>query len=348
MTGQMLSAAQRRMRQGLVALGLACVLIVLGILAVWRDASHGLAPDVSGPVLPNWSSDASRAAHIEIETSDAQFALVRQEEGWVMPSRGAFPVRAERIAELDAMFSALKFEQAMTRDPEKFDRLGLGDPQTGGQGVAVTVRDEAGETLAELVLGQARGEDGLYIRRRGGVRAYGVQGPALMLGDPGRWLGLEFWAHEASAIARADIQPEYGPAWQVARAGVSQRFYELRSPTDWRLVTAGAANGVAVAGAQLRFRDVKPAQDLVGAYVARHAAVTFSGLAYEFQFYAEGEARWATISLAALADDAQPRADHFNAQVEGWAFRISEDAYERLTRSLDEVAEPIPGVPAPD
>ena len=108
-----------------------------------------------------------------------------------------------------------------------------------------------------------------------------------------------------------------------------------------RVVTAGAANGVATAGAQLRFRDVKPEQELVGAYVARHAAVTFSGLAYEMLFFAEGDERWATIELAALADDAAPRAEHFNDQVEGWAFLVSEDAYERLTRALDQVAEPV-------
>jgi len=261
----------------------------------------------------------------------------------VMASRGDYPVRAERIAELDAMLQGLSFTEAMTRDADKFDRLGLGDPQAGGAGVRISVSDAEGGLIADLITGRLRSSSGVYVRRPGGVRAYAASGPVIdpaLLGDPGRWMGLEFWNHEASAIARAEIQPEFGPSWRVMRAGEAQRYYELREPTGWRLVTAGAANGVATAGAQLRFRDVKPDQELVGAYVSRHAAVTFSGLAYEMLFFAEGDERWVTIELAALADDAAPRADHFNAQVEGWAFLVSEDAYERLTRGLGQVAEP--------
>lgn len=335
---------KRRGFQALISLAAALGLLVLGGVVVWQDARIGQAPDVSGPVVPGWSEQAAEAARIRIETAQGEFVMEEREGRWVMANRGDYPVRAERIAELDALFQGLQFTEAMTRDPDKFDRLGLGAPEEGGDGVRVTVSDAEGETLADLIVGRLRGERGLYVRRPGGVRAYAAAGPVLeatQLGDPGRWMGLDFWTHDASAIARAEIQPEFGPSWRVMRAGEAQRYYELREPSGWRLVTAGAANGVATAGAQLRFRDVKPDQDVVGAYVARHAAVTFSGLAYEMHFYAEGDERWVTIELAALADDAAPRAEHFNARVAGWAFLVSPDAYERLTRALDQVAEPV-------
>jgi len=340
------SPAFNRLMQALISLGVALCLLGAGVFWVWRDASAATAPSVSGPVLPDWPLRASDAARIEIHTAGTRFDMVRTATGWVMPSRGNYPVQADEIAALDDAFGALMFDQAMTRDPDKFDRLGLGDPETGGAGVAVQAFDASGAVIADLVLGRARGETGVYLRRRGGVRAYAASGPALELGDPGRWLGLDFWTHEPSAIARVEIQPETGPAWQAMRAGTAQRNYELRTPSGWRLVTAGAANGVAVSGARLRFRDVMPAQALTEPPVSRYAAVTFSGLAYELRFYAEGDTRWAVIELAALADDAQPRADHFNAQVSGWAFAVSPDAYERLTRPLDQVAEPQ-GVPNP-
>ena len=33
--------------------------------------------------------------------------------------------------------------------------------------------------------------------------------------------------------------------------------------------------------------------------------------------------------------------DVWSTRVEGWAFLVSEDAHERLTRALDQVAEPV-------
>jgi hypothetical protein len=335
-----LTPFRRRGRQAIAAAAIAALLLAAGAIAIWRDAAAGSPPDVSGPVAPGWAQRAAEAARIEIASAEGSFALERADAGWVMPSRGNYPVRPEPIAALDAALSSLSFERAMTRDPEKFDRLGLGDPGAGGAGVRLTVRDSNGEVLVDLIAGEAR-EDGtgVYVRRAGGARAYAARGSLPELADPGVWLGLNFWDIDPSAVARARITPERGPAWFVQRAGIAQRNHELMEPAGWSLITGGAANGVATAGARLRFRDVRPADTLTGAFVSRHAGVTFSGLAYRFDFIAEGETRWALIEVEAVADDAAERAERFTTLTEGWAFQVSEDAYERLTRPLDQVAE---------
>ncbi len=335
------SPFRRRARQAFAAAGMAGLLLLAGAAAVWRDAAAGATPGAAGPVAPAWAERAAQAQRIEITGPDSQFTLERTQAGWIMPSRGGYPVRAERIAALDAALAELRLERAMTRDPEKFDRLGLGDPDTGGRGVRLTVLDGDGGVLADFLAGDARPDGtGVYIRAAGGERAYGAAGALPELADPGVWLGLNFWDIDPSAIARARLSPERGPAWFVQRAGFAQRNHELMEPNGWSLITGGAANGVATAGARLRFRDVRRADTLSGAFAASHAAVTFSGLAYRFDFVAEGEDRWAVIEVQAVADDAQERADRFTELTAGWAFKVSEDAYERLTRPLDQVAEP--------
>ncbi|HCR66317.1 MAG TPA: hypothetical protein DIW38_07365, partial [Oceanicaulis sp.] len=115
---------KRRGVQGLIALALALSLLSLGGVVVWRDARIGQAPDVSGPVVEGWAAQASAAARIQIETAGANFVMEKRGASWVMASRGDYPVRAERIAELDAMLQGLSFTEAMTRDADKFDRLG--------------------------------------------------------------------------------------------------------------------------------------------------------------------------------------------------------------------------------
>lgn len=341
------SPASRRLRQAITAGVIATLLLVVGAGAVWRDAVRGAPPQVDGPVVAGWSQSAPSVARLRLETSEETFEIARTETGWVMPSRGGYPVRPERIAALDAALGALTLERAMTRDPDKFDRLGLTDPSQGGQGVRLTVFDEAGAELTSFIVGRERADGlGLYVRETGQVRTYAARGSLPELADPGVWLGLSFWDVDPSAVASADILPERGPRWAVQRAGVAQRNHELMSPNDWRLITGGAANGVATAGTRIRFRDVKPASEIVGAFAASHAGVTFSGIAYRFDFIAEDDARWALIEVRAVTDDAEPRVERLQAYVEGWAFQVSDDAYERLTRPLDQVAErrsvPVP------
>ncbi len=335
-----MSLHARRLRHALLAAAGATLLVAAGVTSIVLDAGRASLPEAAGPVLPGWSAQAGNATAIEVISPETQFQLVRTDTGWVMPSRGNYQVRAERIAALDAALSTLRFERAMTRDPRKFDRLGLGDPIDGGSGVRLIILDEANTRLADLVVGREQNDgDGLYIRPTDRARAFAASGDLPELADPGVWLGLEFWDFEPSAVARARIEPETGPAYFVQRAGVSQRNYELIEPMAYRLITGGAANGVATAGARLRFRDVKPAQALDGSFVSRHAGSTFSGLAYRFDFVAEGDARWALISVEALSDDAEPRAVRLRELTDGWAYQVSDDAYERLTRPLDQMAE---------
>ncbi|MCC5995673.1 MAG: DUF4340 domain-containing protein [Oceanicaulis sp.] len=327
--------ALRRRRQALIA--------VLSALALWRDAASGAAPSVSGPAAPGWAAAAGRADVIEIISADNQFLMQRTDEGWTMPSRGDHPVRPERIAELDEALGQLVWARALTRDPARFARLGVDDPLEGGAGVRLNVLDAAGRPLVSLIAGARRGEDGMYLRPDGSARAFAVRGALPELADPGRWLGLDFWDHDPAGMAQAQVQPETGPAYGLRRDGPAERHHALDSPQGWRLITAGAGNGVAGASARLRFRDVRPEQDVRGAFVARHAASAFDGLAWRFDFLAEGDERWVRIEVRALTPEAEPRAAALRARTRGWAFLVSADAYERLTRPLAALAEPEAG-----
>ena len=55
---------KRRGVQALISLVVALGLLLSGAAAVWRDARSGQAPEVSGPVLPGWSEQASSASRI--------------------------------------------------------------------------------------------------------------------------------------------------------------------------------------------------------------------------------------------------------------------------------------------
>ncbi|RKQ96675.1 DUF4340 domain-containing protein [Maricaulis maris] len=334
---------QRRRTQLVIAASAAVVVTGLAIAAAVMDARETWRPDVSGPVLPSWSSAVASAREIEIHGSE-RFSVEQVEGVWRMPSRDGYPVRPERLAELDAYLAALTYEGARTANPARLARIGLAEPGQENGGTQISVRGADGAMLAEILLGETRGER-VYVRQPGRNRAYAarlgdgaVVRPDMLPADA--WLDLDFLELGLNEIARADVQPEAGPAYRLERAAASARNFSLRQPGGWQMITAAAGNGPAAALGRVRFRDVRRADRLGGEFVAVHTAETFSGLRVRIDVKALGATRWALITASAITDDAETEAAAINARVEGWAYLLSDLTVDRLIRPLDRIADP--------
>ena len=338
---------QRLRRLGLTG-GAALVLLVLAGVAGWIQASRGWVPDVSGPVLPDWTQSVEAARSITIDSALDEFVLERTEAGWVMPSRDNYPVRTDQLAALDRLLGGLTYAGARTADPDKHDRLGLA---AGGEnaGTRVIVRDADGNVLADILLGESTGER-IYVRFPGRDRTYAASydvpgGDVPALAEATDWLALDFLDLGTNTIARAQITPAEGPAYLLERAGLSVRNFALREPPGWRPITAAAGNGPANALSRVRFRDVRAADRVEGEVVARHVAETFSGIRVSIDVVERGETRWARIEARALSDDAEAAVAALNAAAEGWAFLLSDLTLDRMIRPLDMMADPRPVEP---
>lgn len=332
--------SQRRLRQALVLVLVSVVVLSTGVGLVWWESAKSSRTEQSGPVIANWDALAPEVRQIRVQTRDQTFDLERQDGRWLMPSRGGYRVDDARIADLDQAMRDLQYESSMTRNPAMFERLSLGDPADGGEGIRLTILSGEGAVLADLIMGRSRGEDGVYLRPAGGPRAYAASGTMPALADPGYWLGLEFMNLDPGSVARSRVVPSEGTGYELARAGLSARNFDLRSPRGYTMTTAGAANGVAVAGARVRFRDVRPAAVQDDLPSASHAAVMFSGLAYSYTFYPEGRRYWARLEITAVSNDVEERARRLTRMTDGWEFEVSEDAYERMTRPISIFAAP--------
>ncbi|MEO1038944.1 MAG: DUF4340 domain-containing protein [Pseudomonadota bacterium] len=330
----MAGAQLERWRRAFVAMAIGLALALMGAGSVWLDQSRGGEQGATGPVFTDWAATVREAAAMELVTPDGILSLERNEDGvWRDARRGGYPVRAERIAQLDSALGGLRFERAMTRDAEKFDRLGLGETAS-----RATLRDSQGGVLADLFVGTSNAGR-LYIRPADTGRAFAARGEAPPLTGPSDWLGLDFLQLDASSILRAEIMPETGAPYRLEKTIAGARHFTLSEPDGWNLVTAGAGNGVATATAALRFRDVRPADEVTGIVLARHAATTVSGLGVIMTIRDHEGASWAVMEFRGLTEDAEPRAARFNAITSGWAYQLSEDAYERLTRPLNQIAD---------
>ncbi|MAK63960.1 MAG: hypothetical protein CMF75_04330 [Maricaulis sp.] len=335
---------QRLRRLGLTG-GAALILLVLAVTAGWVQASRGWTPDVSGPVLPDWGQSVGLAQSIRIDSATDEFELERTEQGWVMPSRDNYPVRPDQLAQLDRLLAGLTYAGARTADPDKHARLGLA---AGGEdaGTRISVRDEAGQVLADILLGRVSG-DRVYVRFPGRDRTFAAGfdvpgGEIPPLAEATDWLALDFLDLGPNMIARARVTPAEGPPYLLERAGLSVRNFALREPPGWRPITAAAGNGPANALARVRFRDVRSADRVEGAVMARHEAETFSGIRLSVEVIERGDTRWARLEARALSDDAVEAVEALNTAAQGWAFLLSDLTLDRLIRPLDMIADPRP------
>lgn len=324
--------------------GAALLVTVLAMVFSTLQANREGSPQVEGPVFADWTSRVANTTQIEIRSAQDHFTLSQTQAGWVMPSRDNYPVRAARVAELDAFLGALEFEGARTADPERHAQLGLSEAGSDSAASRVILRNASGEILADILLGDVR-NGRIYLRFPGEDQTWAARtdGGATLLPDiaaADAWLELDFIALGRTAIARTRITPQTGPAYLLERPGQGARNFLLRQPSGWRPITAGAGNGPGAGLARLRFRDVRRADRLRGDIVASHVAETFGGLRLSMNIIAQGDTRWAVVTALALTDGSQLAATQMNQRVGGWAYLLSDASLDRLLRPLDQIADP--------
>lgn len=335
---------QQRLKHLVLTAASAVVMLVGAVTLSVMDVRQAWTPDVSGPVLTDWSANVQAAREIEIVNAQERFVITRSPSGWTMPSRDGFAVRPERLAALDNLLMSLEYEGARTADPGKHDRLSLAEEGQENGANRVILRDADGQVLEDILLGATRG-DTLYLRFPGEARTYAARFDAdvdtSLLAQPAdEWLALDFLSLGRNEIASAEIRPEAGPQYRLVRAAQSSRNFSLREPTGWQPITAGAGNGPATALGRLRFRDVRREERLTGSVVAFHTAETFDGLRVTLDIIAQGETRWARIRTEAITDDAEAEAARIINASQGWAFLLSDLAVDRMIRPLDQIANP--------
>jgi len=329
---------------------LAGVVTLLAWIAITIDADSLKRPRGSGPVVPGFAKTVANATLIVIQTRDATYRIARTDRGWALRDKGNYPVRRERLNQFAQGIAGLQYVRPMTRDFAKLDRLGLGDPAKGGEGVLVQVQNAQGAFLANLVLGiEPRG---VYVRDPTKAQTWAVKGDLPPLKDPAAWLDLAPIAVDKTRIARVDVAPQSGPAFAVVRDEIGARDFHLAKPFDRYLVlTPAGVNAVGESIALLAPVDVAGAPAIGGVARARTIARTFDGLVIESELYEDRGRRWLKLVARGETPAAAAEAQAINVRAAAWAYGLSEADFRDFAPPLALVARsptaPIGAAPAP-
>ncbi len=330
--------ALERRRVASVALAAVAALAALSAVVTGFDAAHLKPPGAAGAVLPGFAAAAANAEAITIATKDSTYRIARTQRGWALSDRGDYPVARERLAQFAEGLASLTYVRPMTRDPAKFDRLGLGDPAKGGEGVLVQVQNAQGALLANLMLGITPA--GIYMRQTDGAQTWALKGELPPLKDPAQWLELTPLTIDPARITRVAVQPAEGPAYVLVRVEGTSDF-ALEAPYDRYLVlTPDGLNAAGRAFAFLKPNDVAAAPAIASLPTARVAMRTADGLVIDGELHQQGARHWLKLVARGDTPGASQDAQLINSRAAAWAYGLTALDYLNFAPPLTLLARP--------
>jgi hypothetical protein len=304
-------------------------------------ASGGLA-------FPGLAGRLQGAARIEVTKHDGTLVLLRQGEAWVLPDRGGYPVRAEKLREMLVGLTELRLAEARTADPGQYERLGVDDPgRPGSTAVLLRVLDGAGAPLAELILGRRRVRtqgnvpESIYVRRPADGQAWLAEGRLAVDADLQLWLDRDIANLPQDRIRRVEVQRTGEPALVLARTPEPDGRLRIETPADAPEADEVALDEVARAFEFLTFLEVRPGAEVPGEAVGETRFSLTEELAVTVWPHLDQGNVW--IRLRA---EGGPEAARLNARWQGWAYQVGVWKLKSFAPRLEELKPREAAAPA--
>lgn len=317
-------------RRNLLLLGGAAILSAGGalLLSQDRDGTPGsAAPGVGGLVFPGLAQRLAGAARIEITKPDSTLVVQREGDRWVLPQKGGYPVRPERVRELLVGLTELKLIEPRTADPAQHARLGLDDPATAGSSaLLLRVLDGAGAPIAALIAGRRRVRtqgnlpESVYVRRPGEAQTWLAEGRLPVDADPQLWLDRDIANLPSARIRRLVARRDGAEPVELERPeGEPEAPFAVVAPPG----VEGPLDDIALdeigrAFEFLTFLDVTRAAEIPGTALGEASFTLTEGLGIAVTPHKDGENLW--IRLAATGETEEAR--RLGARWQGWAYLV--------------------------
>ena len=344
-------------RRTLLLLGGAAVASVGAALVLTPDALREREATAGTLAFDGLAAKLREAQKIEVRKPDATLVLVRQGDAWVLPERGNYPVRAEKVRELLVGLTELRLIEPRTADAGQLDRLGVDDPtRAGSTAVLLRILGPRDLPIAELVIGRRRVRtqgnvpETVYVRRPAEAQAWLAEGRLAVDADPQLWVDRDIANFPQDRIRRVLVKRVNEPELVLGRAAEPEAKLRILVPADPPSFDEVALDEIGRSFEYLTFLDVKAEAAVHGTALGETRFELADGLAVTVWPSREGENLW--IKLRA-EDGAEGGAEGttLNARWTGWAYQVGvwkEKAFiPRLEELLEREAPAAPAAPAP-
>ncbi len=342
-------------RRSLIWLGGGGAAAVAAALALGPGSpSRDAVPGGGGTLaFPDLAQRLGQVARLELRKADATLVVVRDADRWLLPDKGNYPVRPERVRETLVGLTELRLTEQRTSDRAQLAQLGLDDPtNTGSTAVVLRGLDAAGGTVVELVVGRRRVRtqgnlpESVYVRRPNESQAWLAEGRLALDTDPQLWVDRDIGNLSAERLRKVTVRRVNEGVLVLERGGEADAKLRLTEPPNPPSQDEVALDEIARAFEFLTFLDVKPATEIPGEALGEARFEFTNGLAVTAWPNKAGDTMWVRL----VAEGAE--AARFNARWQGWAYQLGVWKEKAFTPRLEDLMEreqpPAPPVaPAP-
>lgn len=361
---------KRSRRRALVTWGLGlAALLALGV-ALWQrevdrpvtvadgpPSAEAPPSETAAPVarlFPGLEDQVNQAAEIAILSRDGQVTLLREGMYWVVAEAAGHPARFADVRQLLLDLTTLVSVEAKTDDPARHGAVGVGDPDQGGAGTVISVRDDTGKVLAALVLGNAGPGGTRFVRQRGADRVWLVGDLIAAPATVESWLERDLFSIAPERLRLVTIPQADGGELTIVRPDPTAAHFELLEVPEGRVAeTVADLDAIANTLTDLKAEDARLAAGLPDPERSVYF-ITHDGLALTADLIPVDEADWVhwtaepaspTPDLPAEGPYKAPVAvieeiDRLNARHGAWAYRLPAPVLSVMTTSVAAVTVP--------
>lgn len=292
-------------QKSLAILGIATLIIVVLATVVSNGSKRtSVASTGKQPLFPEL--DVNAVAGLTVASQDGELTLEKKDGVWGMPAKGGYPAKFDKVKETALAVAGFETLEAKTSNPALYPDIGVQDPgEADSTSKRVTLRDAAGETLADVIIGNTRprrsgaGEPSLYVRKAGEAKSWEVTGSLWLDTSVSNWLDNLILEIERERVSAARVWHPDGEELLVYKANPEDNNFTVDDVPEGReLSWDGVANAVATSISRLTLDDVVPAAeiDFSEGEVVKSEFWTFDGLVLVARLKEQDEKSWLELS----------------------------------------------------
>jgi len=322
------------------------ILVVAAIFAISSRPANTMIARDRALIFPGVDSKLNDVVSFKIRSANRAYTIKRTSNGWGVAELKGYGADFNKVKTVLVELSQLKFLEAKTSDPERYDRLNLRDVSVkGAKSLEITVRDKDGKVLASGLIGRQNedlfgsGRGGTYMRISDNKQTWLVEGTVTTGDGPADWVNKNIVDIKRPRIKRFVVQGPSGGLTVVSRAQAKKKDFRLADiPTGKRQRGQWETNEMAKVLDKLELLDLKRADEITMPKKDLYKATveTFEGLIIHSKAIKKGKKYWASFSasLDATAVDTKTMKDAaniFNKRHNGFVYEIKEKTGKKLT-----------------